>query len=249
MTERIYTAALLIIGNEILSGRTPEANLNYLAKWLNVQGIRLKHARVVPDEQSAIVEAVRDIHPKFDYLFTTGGIGATHDDITVEALAEALNVPIVIHPKARAILENYYGDQLNDQHLRMARVPKGAELIHNHRTGAPGIRWKNIFILAGVPKILQSMTHALDGVLEGGLPLLSCTIGAHVAESRVAGLLESIEKAYEGVQVGSYPFWRQGVSGANFVIRSTDPNQLNRASQALMVGLSEMGIEGHEGEI
>ncbi|HWU02483.1 MAG TPA: molybdopterin-binding protein, partial [Novosphingobium sp.] len=222
---RIFTAALVVIGDEILSGRTHDKNIAQIASWLGVQGIRLKEVRVVADEEPAIAEAINALRVKHDYLFTTGGIGPTHDDITVDAIAAAVGVAVVIHPEARQILADYYasrGSELTEARLRMARVPEGASLIPNRYSGAPGIRWGNIFIMAGVPMITAGMLDALTGSLEGGLPVLSETIGCWVGESEVASLLRDTEKAHEGVQIGSYPFFRDGQSGANFVIRCID---------------------------
>lgn len=248
-TTRIWTAALIIIGDEILSGRTQDANLAYLAKWLNVQGIRLKQVRVVADEMDAIAEAINALRGKYDYVFTTGGIGPTHDDITVDAIAAALGVGVVIHPEARAILAGYYKDKLTDARLRMARVPEGASLLENARTGAPGIRIGNIFIMAGVPVITQGMLASLDGKLEGGAPVLSRSVGAWTAESRVAELLGAVEKAHDGLQIGSYPFWRDGRTGANFVLRATDPHLLAVAVTALIEALRAEGLDPVDGEI
>jgi molybdenum cofactor synthesis domain-containing protein len=247
--DRIWTAALLIIGDEILSGRTQDANLAYLAKWLGVQGIRLKESRVVADEMDAIGEAVTALSRKYDYLFTTGGIGPTHDDITVDAIAAALGLPVIVHPQARDILAEHYGENLTEARLRMARAPEGASLIENPRTKAPGIRIGNIFIMAGVPVITQGMLAALDGQLQGGAPVLSRTIGAWTMESVAAATLIAVEKANPGVQIGSYPFWREGQTGANFVIRSTDPAQLARVADELMAALGAAGITAIDGEI
>lgn len=248
-TDRIWTAALIVIGDEILSGRTQDANLAYLAKWLNVQGIRLKEARVVADDMDAIAEALNALRAAYDYVFTTGGIGPTHDDITVDAIAAALGVPVVINPGAEAILRGYYGDRLNETRLRMARAPEGATLLENARTGAPGLRVGNIFIMAGVPVITQGMLAALDGKLEGGRPVLSRTVAAWTPESRVAETLARIEKEHAGVQVGSYPFWREGKVGANFVLRATDTGALDGAAAALLAALAAEGIEPVDGEI
>jgi molybdenum cofactor synthesis domain-containing protein len=248
-TSRIFTAALLIIGDEILSGRTQDANLAYLAKWLGVQGIRLKEVRVVSDDMAAIGDAVNALRTAHDYLFTTGGIGPTHDDITVDAIAAALNVPVIVHPDARAILAGYYGDKLTDARLRMARTPEGASLIENPRTKAPGIRVENIFIMAGVPAITQGMLAALDGQLQGGAPVLSRTVAAWTQESTVAATLGAVEKAHDGVQIGSYPFWREGRTGANFVIRATDVTLLETVATVLMVALRDIGIEPVDGEL
>lgn len=240
---RIWTAALAIIGDEILSGRTQDKNIAQIASWLNVQGIRLKEVRVVADDQGAIVEAVNILRSRNDYLFTTGGIGPTHDDITVDAIAAALGVNVVVHPRARAVLEAYYESRggLTEARLRMARVPEGAELIENRMSGAPGIRHGNVFIMAGVPHITAGMLESLTGTLEGGLPLLSRQIGCWVAESEVADLLRGTEKAHEGCQIGSYPFFREGRVGANFVVRSTDQGALDACVNALTGGLEALG--------
>ena len=237
MTQRIWTAALAVIGDEILSGRTQDKNIAQIATWLNVQGIRLAEVRVVPDKTDAIVEAVNQLRARNDYLFTTGGIGPTHDDITVDAIAAALGVEVEFHPDPVAVLERYYTTRggLTDARKRMARVPAGAELIENRMSGAPGIRIANVFIMAGVPHITAGMLDALTGTLEGGLPVLSKTIGCWVGESEVADVLRAVEKAHEGVAIGSYPFFRKGKTGANFVVRATDAELL----EACIVDLSE----------
>jgi len=241
--ERVWTAALLVIGDEILSGRTQDRNVSQVALWLNVQGIRLAEVRVVPDEMSAIGEAVVQLKVRNDYVFTTGGIGPTHDDITVDAIAAALGVDVVIHEKARAVLEAYYETRggLTDARLRMARVPEGAELIENKMSGAPGIRMGNIFIMAGVPAIVGYMLDALGGQVEGGRPMLSRVIGCWVAESEIADLLRETERAHPGTQIGSYPFFREGRVGANFVVRSTDQAQVDRCIASISDGLVRLG--------
>ena len=241
--SRIWTAALVVVGDEILSGRTQDKNIAQIATWLGVQGIRLREVRVVPDDMDAIIEAVNALRLRNDYLFTTGGIGPTHDDITVDAVAAALGVDVVIHPKARAILEAYYAPRggLNEARLRMARVPDGADLIENRVSGAPGIRIGNVFLMAGVPAITAQMLDGLTGQLEGGLPLLSATVGCWVAESEIADLLRETEKAFEGCQIGSYPFFREGRTGANFVIRSVSAETLGAVAKALEDGLVALG--------
>jgi molybdopterin-biosynthesis enzyme MoeA-like protein len=250
--ERIWTAGLLVIGDEILSGRTQDRNVAQIGTWLNLQGIRLSEVRMVPDRIEAIAEATNALRERYDYLFTTGGIGPTHDDITVDGIAAALDLPVVVHPAARAALEAYYagrGDRVNEARLRMARVPEGAELIENRFSGAPGIRIGNIHILAGVPRIAAMMLDALSGALEGGRPLLSRTLGCWVAESEVAELLESTEKAHERCQIGSYPFFRDGRSGANFVVRSDDPEALDACVGELERALRAAGHEATDGGI
>lgn len=243
--DRIWTAALVIIGDEILSGRTHDQNIAQIASWLQVQGIRLREVRVVGDDMDAIVEAVNALRTKHDYLFTTGGIGPTHDDITVDAVAEALGLDVVIHAEARAMLESYYASRggLNEGRLRMARTPAGAELIPNFKSGAPGIQIGNVYLMAGVPHITAGMLDALTGSLEGGAPLLSETIGCWVPESEVATLLRETEQVHEECQIGSYPFFREGKVGANFVVRSTDAHALAACVAALVDGLHALGRE------
>ena len=252
MTDRIWTAALIVIGDEILSGRTHDKNIAQVAEWLQVQGIRLAEVRVVPDEQDRIVEAVNALRERNDYLFTTGGIGPTHDDITVDAIAAALGVEVVVHPEARATLERYYADKpggLTEDRLRMARVPEGAELIPNRMSGAPGIKIGNIHLMAGVPHITAGMLDALTGTLEGGAPLKSETIGCWTAESEVAGLLREIVKRHDQCQIGSYPFFREGRVGANFVIRSVDQAALDACAAELTASLEAAGREVTPGGI
>ncbi len=252
MTERIYTAGLVVIGDEILSGRTHDKNIAQIASWLQVQGIRLSEVRVVPDVIERIVEAVNALREGYDYLFTTGGIGPTHDDITVDAVAEALGVPVVVHPQARAILEKYYADKpggLTEARLRMARVPEGAELIPNRMSGAPGIKLGNIHLMAGVPHITAGMLDALTGTLEGGAPLLSETVGCWTPESEVADILRQVEQAHAKCQIGSYPFFREGRVGANFVVRSTDEGDLKSCVDSLCDGLATAGFDFTPGGI
>jgi molybdenum cofactor synthesis domain-containing protein len=242
--DKIWTAGLIVIGDEILSGRTQDKNIAQVASWLQVQGIRLAEVRVVPDVEARIVEAVNALRAANDYLFTTGGIGPTHDDITVDAVAAALGVPVVIHPEARAILERYYETRggLNEGRLRMARVPEGSQLIPNRMSGAPGIRRGNLFLMAGVPHITAGMLDALTGQLEGGAPLLSETLGCWVAESEVADLLRRTEAAYDNCQIGSYPFFREGRVGANFVVRSVNADDLRACCVSLT---DDLTLAGH----
>jgi len=242
-TAKIWTAALVVIGDEILSGRTQDKNIAQVASWLQVQGIRLAEVRVVPDVTELIVEAVNTLRARNDYLFTTGGIGPTHDDISVDAVAAALGVEVVIHPEARQILEDYYATRggLNDARLRMARVPEGSDLIPNRMSGAPGIKAGNIFMMAGVPHICAQMLDALTGTLEGGRPVVSRQIGCWVAESEVADILSNAERSHEGCQIGSYPFFREGRVGANFVVRSTRQDALDRCVADLGSTLTQAG--------
>ena len=249
--SKVWTAALVVIGDEILSGRTQDRNVAQVASWLNVQGIRLAEVRVVADVEANIVEAVNALRARNDYLFTTGGIGPTHDDITVDAIAAALGVGVVVHPEARAILERYYADKggINEGRLRMARVPEGAELIANHMSGAPGIRIGNLFVMAGVPHITAGMLDALTGTLEGGRPLVSVTIGAFAPESEVAELLRVAEQANDGVSIGSYPFFKAGKVGGNFVVRSEDEALARRVAEGLGRDLEAAGYAVTDGGI
>jgi molybdenum cofactor synthesis domain-containing protein len=253
MTEQhTWTAALVVIGDEILSGRTQDLNVAQVARWLNEQGIRLAEVRVVPDDIGRIAEAVNALRVQHDYLFTTGGIGPTHDDITVDAMAAAFGVPVIVHPEARRILEDYYRDRpggLTEARLRMARTPDGAELLRNPNSGAPGVKMGNVYILAGVPNIAASMLEALTGQLEGGRPVVSVTIGARAPESDVADLLRETEAANPGVAIGSYPFFRDGGFGSNFVIRSEDAELARRTGDQLAARLREAGYEPVEGGI
>ena len=248
---RVWTAGLAVIGDEILSGRTQDRNIAQVATWLNAQGIRLSDVRVVPDLEDRIVDAVNSLRGTCDYCFTTGGIGPTHDDITVDAVAKALDVPVVVHPGARAILERYYADKggLNEGRLRMARVPQGAELIENRMSGAPGIRIGNLFLMAGVPHITAGMLDALSGALEGGKPLVSVTVGAFAPESEVAELLREAEQSAEGISIGSYPFFKQGRVGSNFVIRSEDEGRAQAVADGLATKLAEVGYDPVAGGI
>jgi molybdenum cofactor synthesis domain-containing protein len=249
--HKIWTAALVVIGDEILSGRTADRNVAQVATWLNRQGIRLAEVRIVPDDPQHIADAVNALRAAHDYLFTTGGIGPTHDDITVDSIAAALGVPVIVHPEARRILEDYYRDKggVSDARLRMARVPEGAELIPNRTSGAPGVKLGNIYILAGVPHIAAHMLDALDGTLDGGRPIVSVTLGAYAAESEVADLLRETEAAHSGVAIGSYPFFKDGHYGANFVMRSEDEEAARRCTDELAGKLGNAGFETIEGGI
>ena len=250
-TSRIWTAALIVIGDEILSGRTQDRNIAQVATWLNAQGIRLAEVRVVPDVEDRIIEAIDALRGAYDYCFTTGGIGPTHDDITVDAVAKALGVPVVVHPAARAILERYYEGRggLNEGRLRMARVPEGAELIENRMSGAPGIQFGNLFLMAGVPHITAGMLDALSGTLEGGRPLVSVTVGAFAPESEVADILRETEASADGISIGSYPFFKEGRVGSNFVVRSEHGERAKAVADLLAGKLAEVGYDPVAGGI
>jgi molybdenum cofactor synthesis domain-containing protein len=221
------SAALLIIGNEILSGQTRDANLAFLGAGLNAAGVRLLEARVVADGEAAIVAAVNELRRGFDYLFTTGGIGPTHDDITAASVAKAFGVPLVLNPEARRILEGYYPPgELNEARLRMAHTPEGASLVENPISGAPGFQIGNVFVLAGIPAVMQAMFESLRHRLTGGRPLVSETVVAYLPEGRLAAGLGAIQSANADVEIGSYPFHREGRYGARLVIRAVEPARL-----------------------
>ncbi|WP_374763736.1 competence/damage-inducible protein A [Yunchengibacter salinarum] len=234
-SDRTYTAALLIIGDEILSGRTQDANLPYLAQWLNARGIQMVEARVVPDDRDEIVHAVNTLRGKVTYLFTTGGIGPTHDDITAACIADAFGVDLPINRQAFARLEAHYGaDNFTAARQRMARIPEGGELIDNPVSVAPGFRVENVYTLAGVPKIMQSMLDHLDGRIEGGRTVHSKALTLHVPESRLAGDIGALQDRHPDVGVGSYPFFHQGEAGVQVVIRSPDEAALEAAMDDLL---------------
>jgi len=250
--SKTWTAALVVIGDEILSGRTQDRNVGQVATWLNDHGIRLAEVRIIPDDLDRIGETINALRSQHDYLFTTGGIGPTHDDITVDAIAAAFGVPVIVHPDARRILEDYYRGRpggLTEARLRMARTPDGAELLLNPSSGAPGVKMGNVYILAGVPHIAASMLEALTGKLEGGRPIVSVTVGARAPESDVADLLRETEEAHPGVAIGSYPFFKDGKYGANFVIRSDDGELARTAGDDLTKRLREAGYEPVDGGI
>jgi len=247
--EKIWTACLLIIGDEILSGRTQDANLSYLAKWLNSYGIRLAEARVIADDEQTIIVALNAVRAQYDYVFTTGGIGPTHDDITAASIAKAFGVPLEHQKEAVALLHKYYGDKITEERLSMALMPQGAELIPNKASGAPGFKIGNVFILAGIPSIMRAMLEGLAGRLEGGKPVLSRSIGAYVSESEIANTLSKVQDAHENVSLGSYPFFKDGKIGANFVLRSTVQVDLDAAAEDLIKHMKYLGFDPLDGEI
>lgn len=227
------TAALLIIGNEILSGRTIDKNLPFLAKALNDVGVQLLEVRVVPDVEGEIVEAVNALRRKYSYLFTTGGIGPTHDDITAESISKAFNMPCEHNAKAVEALAAYYKtpDQLTEMRLRMARMPEGSVLIDNPVSGAPGFQIENVFVMAGVPSIMQGMFENLKDRLQRGESVISYAQSAYVAESKVAQRLGEIQNAFPQVDIGSYPQMRDGKLGTCLVVRGVDVVALAAAKQ------------------
>jgi len=249
MNSKIVTAAVLVIGNEILSGRTRDANLNYLATELNSIGVRLMEARVVADVPEAIIKAVNELRAAYDYVFTTGGIGPTHDDITAECVAKAFEVPHIKDPRAVRLLTNHYGEEnLTEARLRMAQVPEGATLIENPVSTAPGFQIGNVFVLAGVPAVCRAMFDGLKGRLKTGDKVLSVTVSGYVGEGVIAKGLGQLQERYPALEIGSYPFFRQGRFGASFVLRGTDAAALKSAAEELRTLIRSLGAEPIEGE-
>ena len=230
------TAAMLVIGDEILSGRTRDTNTNFIATELTARGIRLMEARVVADEQPAIIAAVNALRAAWDHVFTSGGIGPTHDDITADAIAAAFGVPITHRADAMALLQAHYvraGLPFNEARQRMARIPDGAVLIDNPVSTAPGFTLGNVHVMAGVPKIFEAMVAGVLPRLTGGDPLLSQSLRVNRGEGEIAGPFAALAAAYPDLAMGSYPFTVNGVFGTNLVIRGTDPARLNAAMAAL----------------
>ncbi|MCC5986797.1 MAG: competence/damage-inducible protein A [Pararhodobacter sp.] len=234
------TAAMLVIGDEILSGRTRDSNLHHLAKELTAHGIRLAEARIVADDHAAIVSALNDLRARFDHVFTSGGIGPTHDDITADAVAEALGAEIGIRDDARALLQTHYqrtGLELNAARLRMARIPQGASLIDNPISAAPGFSIGNVHVMAGVPAIFQAMLASVLPGLAGGDAMLSQSVDVHRGEGEIAGPLGELAARYPDLGFGSYPWIRDGVHGTQIVVRGTDAARLDGAMVKLMAML------------
>ncbi len=234
MTSSIPTAAVLLIGDEILSGRTKDANLGYIADYLTVIGIDLKEARVVSDEEDDIVAALNALRTRYTYVFTTGGIGPTHDDITANCVAAAFGVAIDHHPEALKILRAHWqarGIEENEARLRMARIPDTAELILNSVSKAPGFHIGNVFVMAGVPRIMQAMLDEVAPKLTGGAVMLSRTVPLDLGEGDVAKRLKEIQLEHPGVMIGSYPYERDGRFATNIVVRSRDEVAMNAAAE------------------
>ncbi|MFO8127848.1 competence/damage-inducible protein A [Yoonia sp.] len=230
------TAAMLVIGDEILSGRTRDANMHYLAGQLTERGIDLKEVRVVSDDAPAIVAAVKALSSGFDQVFTSGGIGPTHDDITADCIAAAFGTHIDVRDDARALLQAHYdrsGQELNAARLRMARIPDGAALIDNPVSIAPGFTLGNVHVMAGVPTVFKAMLASILPTLTGGAPLLSRTLRLMKGEGDIAGPLALFAQEHPDLSVGSYPFQKDGIYGSNVVVRGSDATQLDKAMTAL----------------
>ncbi|QTN34514.1 competence/damage-inducible protein A [Cognatishimia activa] len=230
------TAAMLVIGDEILSGRTRDANMHYLAGQLTERGIDLKEVRIVGDEAAEITGAAKVLSERYDHVFTSGGIGPTHDDITADCIAAAFDAPIDVRDDARALLADFYeksGRELNAARLRMARIPDGAVLIDNPVSVAPGFSLGNVHVMAGVPSVFKAMVASVLPTLTGGAPLLSDTLRVVKGEGDIAGPLGVLAEQFDDLSFGSYPFQQDGIYGANLVVRGTDETRLNAAMNAL----------------
>ncbi|HTW54737.1 MAG TPA: molybdopterin-binding protein [Stellaceae bacterium] len=245
---KTYTACVLIIGNEILSGRVQDENVAFLAKGLNEVGIRLKEVRVIPDDSDTIVNTVNEVRRIFDYVFTTGGIGPTHDDITAQCIAEAFAVKLILHPEAKRLLEGHYPPgAVNEARMRMAYVPDGARLLPNPISRAPGFQIGNVYVMAGVPQIMQATFNELRYHLRGGARMLSRSVSCSLGEGILAKPLAELQARYGDLEIGSYPYFRRADFGVTLVIRGTDRRRLDDATDELKALIREVGGDPHEG--
>ncbi|MBL6947027.1 MAG: competence/damage-inducible protein A [Rhodospirillales bacterium] len=253
MTEKkTPTACLILIGNEVLSGRTQDANLKYLGTRLTELGIRMAEARVIPDIKAVIVETLNECRAKHDYVFTTGGIGPTHDDITSACVAKAFGVALERNAEARAMLRRNYDsdDELTEARLKMTEIPVGASLVENPVSNAPGFRMGNVYVFAGIPRIMQAMFEGIAGQLIGGAPTLSKAITARVPEGILGGPLARVQERHADVEIGSYPFKKDGgVFGASLILRSSDAKKLDEAAEAVREMVRGLGAEPLEGDM
>ncbi len=237
-------AAILIIGNEILSGRTQDTNTSTLATWLNSIGVKVKEVRVVPDEEKLIVDTLNLLRKTYNYVFTTGGIGPTHDDITAQSVSKAFGRKYEIHEEAFKILESYYKPgEFNEGRQKMVWMPQDSELILNPTSGAPGFNVDNVFCLPGVPSILKSMLGGLKNKIVGGEPILSSTISLRTVESEIADSLTKVQKDNKDVEIGSYPFFQAGKLGVSIVIRSEDQTKIDFCNSQILDFVKKKKIE------
>ena len=251
MHGRRRGAAILVIGDEILSGRTQDTNTGYIARWLAQLGIPVGEARVVPDIEAEIVAAVRHLSGRFDYVFSTGGIGPTHDDITADCMAKAFGTGIDFHPTVFAAMAARYASMnigpFNEARQRMARIPYGAALIGNSLSGAPGFQIGNVFVMAGIPAVMQVMLEDVRGRLPAGKALSSVTVSAHLGEGTIAAGLSALQKQYPDIPLGSYPFNKEGKFGTSLVARGSDAAKLAEAKAGLVALVRAAGAEPIEG--
>ena len=242
--KKEINAGILIIGNEVLSGRTKDINTSTLATWLNSIGIIVKEVRVIPDDEKIIIDTVNEIRKKFTYVFTTGGIGPTHDDITAESISKAFGIEYNFHKEAFKILEAYYKPgEFNEGRQKMAKMPVTSNLILNPTSGAPGFYIENVFCLPGVPSILKSMIGGLENVLVGGDPILSLTINLRTVESEIAKSLTEVQNKNKDVDIGSYPFFKAGKLGVSIVLRSTDKTKIDQCNSQILEFIKDKQIE------
>ena len=243
-TNTKVNAAIVVIGNEILSGRTQDQNVSFLAKWLNEIGVRVEEVRIIEDKEDDIVKCIKEIKDKYKYIFTTGGIGPTHDDITSQSIAKVFNLKYGYHKEAYDILEKYYAPgEFNEGRKKMAKIPEQASLIYNPSSGAPGFFIKNVYCLPGVPSILKSMVEDLKNKIIGGDKIISRTISASTVESEIAKSLEEVQSQFKNIEIGSYPFFRSGKIGVSIVMRSTKNNEINDCSKKILNFLSDKKIQ------
>ena len=227
-----FTSAILIIGNEILSGRTVDNNTSFIAKWLGELGISVEEVKIIPDKENVIISSINELRKTYQYVFTTGGIGPTHDDITSESIAKAFGRKYDYNKEAYAILEKYYANsEFNEGRKKMARMPEGATLIYNEQGSAPAFSVENVFALPGIPSYVELMLPQLKDVLVSGKKIISASIDAKVRESSIAVALEKIQGHYEGVDIGSYPYSKEGGFGTMLVMRSTDESKLENCKK------------------
>ena len=237
-------AAILIIGNEILSGRTQDTNTNTIALWLNSIGVKVNEVRVIPDIEDTIIDTVNHLRKVNDYVFTTGGIGPTHDDITAQSISKAFSLEYEIHQGAFKILEDYYKEgEFNEGRQKMVWMPRNADLILNPTSGAPGFSVENVFCLPGVPSILKSMLGGLNNKIVGGNPILSNTISLRTVESEIAKSLAEIQDNNKDIEIGSYPFFQAGKLGVSIVIRSDEKSKIDKCTNQILRFISEKKIE------
>ena len=237
-------AGILIIGNEILSGRTQDTNTSTLATWLNSIGVKVEEVRVIPDIEKIIVDTVNLLRSTYDYVFTTGGIGPTHDDITAESISKAFGLKYEIHKEAFKILEKYYKPgEFNEGRQKMVWMPENAGLILNPTSGAPGFSVENVFCLPGVPSILKSMLGGITNKIVGGEPILSHTINLRTVESEIAKSLTQVQNNNQDVEIGSYPFFRAGKLGVSIVVRSTDKAKIETCNNEILKFVAEQKIQ------
>ena len=237
-------AGIIIIGNEILSGRTQDINTSSIALWLNSLGVKVEEVRIIPDIEDSIVTTINEIRKKYNYVFTTGGIGPTHDDITAKSISKTFGLKYEIHTEAFKILENYYKPgEFNKGRQTMAKMPSNAKLILNPTSGAPGFIVENVFCLPGVPSILKSMLGGLKNEIVGGKPILSFTISLNTVESEIAEPLKNIQNNNREVEIGSYPFFKAGKLGVSIVIRSEDQTKIDNCNSQILKFINEKKIQ------